>query len=126
MPRRACRRLTALRELGCRVALEEFSSVSLRTIERLPIGMLKMGRQVVQHCAKDASAMRLLNAAVAVSRAFGVPLGAVGVQTHARRTGAAYGGLRHGPRVAVRPGPVGRGNRRHADPEVGSSQAGGQ
>ncbi|PPQ33399.1 EAL domain-containing protein [Rhodopila globiformis] len=75
--------LTALHAVGCCVALEEFSSVSLRSIERLPAGMLKLGRVLVQQCATDASAMRLLTAAVAVGRAFGVQLAAVGVQNHA-------------------------------------------
>jgi EAL domain-containing protein (putative c-di-GMP-specific phosphodiesterase class I)/serine phosphatase RsbU (regulator of sigma subunit) len=75
--------LTALRQFGCHIALEEFSSVSLQTIERLPISMLKLGRLLVQQCATDASAMRLLTAAVGVGRAFGMHLGAVGVQSHA-------------------------------------------
>ena len=52
-------------------------------LERLPIDMLKLGRPVVRHCDADASSMRVLNATVAVARALGLSVAAVGVESHA-------------------------------------------
>jgi EAL domain-containing protein (putative c-di-GMP-specific phosphodiesterase class I)/serine phosphatase RsbU (regulator of sigma subunit) len=76
--------LAALRGLGCCVALDEASGNStVQMLERLPIDMLKLGRPVVRHCDADASSMRVLNATVAVARALGLSVAAVGVESHA-------------------------------------------
>jgi EAL domain-containing protein (putative c-di-GMP-specific phosphodiesterase class I) len=75
--------LSALRGLGCCVALDEAGGHStLHMLERLPIDMLKLGRQVVRQCDADASSMRILNATVAVARVFGLGVAAVGVESH--------------------------------------------
>jgi EAL domain-containing protein (putative c-di-GMP-specific phosphodiesterase class I) len=75
--------LTELRELGVRVALDDFGVgySSLSYLHRLPVDAVKVDRSFIAGLPEDAGSARIVEAVVGIGRAFGTGVVAEGVET---------------------------------------------
>ena len=76
-----------LRELGVKVALDDFGAgyTSLRFLRMFPFDKLKIDRDFILDCEKDAEAATIVHAVVSIGRALGMKVVAEGVETEAQR-----------------------------------------
>jgi diguanylate cyclase (GGDEF)-like protein len=86
-PERAIERLTQLRELGLRVALDDFGSGESRLglLFRYPIDTIKIGASVVKEAPSSHDHEAVIKAAVALAHSRRLRVVAVGVETEAQR-----------------------------------------
>ncbi|MCG6923299.1 MAG: EAL domain-containing protein [Acidobacteria bacterium] len=86
-PERAIERLTQLRELGLRVALDDFGSGESRLglLFRYPIDTLKIGGSVVKEAASSHDHEAVIRAAVALAHSRKLRVVAEAVETEAQR-----------------------------------------
>jgi EAL domain-containing protein (putative c-di-GMP-specific phosphodiesterase class I) len=80
--------LAALRDLGVGLALDDFGGVAacLMTLQRLPLTMLKLDRQLVRDLPASRDAAALAGAATSFAHALGMTVVACGVETELQRT----------------------------------------
>ncbi|MBB3898328.1 putative bifunctional diguanylate cyclase/phosphodiesterase [Roseococcus suduntuyensis] len=80
--------LTALREVGVTLALDDFGSghSGLPHVVRLPVQRLKLDRSIVAQLPEDAKAMAVLRATMALARGMGIEVVGEGVETEAQAT----------------------------------------
>ncbi|WP_206933954.1 putative bifunctional diguanylate cyclase/phosphodiesterase [Roseococcus thiosulfatophilus] len=78
--------LTALREVGVALALDDFGSghSGLPHVVRLPVQRLKLDRSIVAQLPEDPKAMAVLRATVALARGMGIEVVGEGVETEAQ------------------------------------------
>lgn len=78
--------LTALREVGVALALDDFGSghSGLPHVVRLPVQRLKLDRSIVVQLPEDAKALAVLRATVALARGMGIEVVGEGVETEAQ------------------------------------------
>jgi signal transduction histidine kinase/EAL domain-containing protein (putative c-di-GMP-specific phosphodiesterase class I)/CheY-like chemotaxis protein/HPt (histidine-containing phosphotransfer) domain-containing protein len=79
--------IAKLRELGIKVALDDFGAgyTSLRFLRMFPFDKLKIDRDFILDCEKDAEAATIVHAVVSIGRALGMKVVAEGVETEAQR-----------------------------------------
>ncbi len=72
---RTMRFLSAIRAMGCRVALEDFGSgvTSFTTLKTLPVDFLKIGGPFVRGVAEDPMYGSIVNAVAQIGRSIGIP-----------------------------------------------------
>jgi PAS domain S-box-containing protein len=72
----------ALRDLGCRVALDDFGAGfgSMAYIKRLPVSYVKIDMQFVQDLTREASSRHVVKAIVSLARGFGIETVAEGAE----------------------------------------------
>lgn len=77
-----CRHLKALREIGVTVSLDDFGSgySSLSYLHTLPFDQLKIDRQFVSGVMEDSRSESVINSVLSLSKSFGVPLVAEGIE----------------------------------------------
>lgn len=82
-PDRAITVVQSLRALGVRIALDDFGSghLSLRTLQRLPVDILKVDDSVTARLGHDAEADRLVRSVVSLTETTGIVAVAEGVET---------------------------------------------
>jgi EAL domain-containing protein (putative c-di-GMP-specific phosphodiesterase class I) len=75
--------LTALREMGCVLSLDDFGKghSSLARLARLPVDVLKMDRAFVAHIEDDPRTAALVGSVVELGRTLGMDVVAEGVET---------------------------------------------
>jgi diguanylate cyclase (GGDEF)-like protein len=85
-PALARRVLTALRDLGVRVALDDFGSgfASIGFLRQFTFDTLKIDRTLVVESIGDQAARAMLHSSVAVARALGIQTVAEGIETEAQ------------------------------------------
>lgn len=83
----AARQLGRLRELGMKVALDDFGAgfCNFDYLKRLPLDALKLDRSMVRGIAGSERDLAVLRAIVALARALGLELVAEGVETEEQR-----------------------------------------
>lgn len=83
----AARRLAALRQLGVKVALDDFGAgfCNFEYLKRLPLDALKLDRSMVQGIAESERDLAVLRAIVALAQALGLAIIAEGVETDSQR-----------------------------------------
>jgi predicted signal transduction protein with EAL and GGDEF domain len=86
-PEEAKQRLKELRELGIKIALDDFGSgySSLSYLRRLPIDKLKIDKEFVAPLGRSADGGVILQAIVALGRALGLSVLVEGVETEEQR-----------------------------------------
>jgi EAL domain-containing protein (putative c-di-GMP-specific phosphodiesterase class I) len=79
--------IVRLREMGVKVALDDFGAgyTSLRFLRMFPFDKLKIDRDFILDCEKDAEAATIVHAVVSIGRALGMKVVAEGVETEAQR-----------------------------------------
>ncbi|HEX8570111.1 MAG TPA: EAL domain-containing protein [Caulobacteraceae bacterium] len=79
--------IVRLREMGVKVALDDFGAgyTSLRFLRMFPFDKLKIDREFIQDCEKDAEAATIVHAVVSIGRALGMKVVAEGVETETQR-----------------------------------------
>jgi EAL domain-containing protein (putative c-di-GMP-specific phosphodiesterase class I) len=84
-PQRAAARLTALRELGARVSVDDFGTgyTSLALLTQLPIDELKLDRSFVARVTDSASHRAVVRAVAEMARGLGVTLVGEGIEDEA-------------------------------------------
>ena len=77
-----------LRNLGVGVTLDEFGAgnYSLAFLERLSIDAVKLARPFVNRLGKSSQNNQLVRAVIELAQAFGLEVGAVGVETETQET----------------------------------------
>ncbi len=77
-----CRHLKALREIGVTISLDDFGSgySSLSYLHTLPFDQLKIDRQFVSGVMEDSRSESVINSVLSLSKSFGVPLVAEGIE----------------------------------------------
>jgi EAL domain-containing protein (putative c-di-GMP-specific phosphodiesterase class I) len=77
--------LTRLRELGCKIALDDFGSGygGFTYLKYLPVDLLKIDREFVSDLPDDAAGRHVVDAVVRLAKAFGLRTIAEGVETKA-------------------------------------------
>jgi diguanylate cyclase (GGDEF)-like protein/PAS domain S-box-containing protein len=80
-------RMTRLRDIGVRVAMDDFGlgSSSLSNLVRLPLDTVKIDRAFIRDLAQDNAADRVVQAIVALTGGIGLDVVAEGVETEAQR-----------------------------------------
>lgn len=78
--------LTALREVGVSLALDDFGSghSGLPHVVRLPVQRLKLDRSIVANLPEDPKAVAVLRATMALARGMGIAVVGEGVETQAQ------------------------------------------
>jgi diguanylate cyclase (GGDEF)-like protein len=79
--------LTRVRELGCKIALDDFGSgySSLGLLERLPVDIIKLDRAFVKDVATSEASQAIIKSLVQLANALGMMFIAEGVETDAQR-----------------------------------------
>ncbi|GIF24055.1 diguanylate cyclase (GGDEF)-like protein [Actinoplanes tereljensis] len=79
-------RLTALREMGIRIAVDDFGTgyAALSYLRRLPVSILKIDRSFVTGIDEDPKAYAIAEAVVRLGHAFGMHVVAEGIETIAQ------------------------------------------
>lgn len=79
--------LTRVRELGCKIALDDFGSgySSLGLLERLPVDIIKLDRAFVKEVATSEASQAIIKSLVQLANALGMMFIAEGVETDAQR-----------------------------------------
>lgn len=79
--------LRELKQLGVRIALDDFGTgqSSLNHLRRFPFDLVKIDREFVRDLPHDANDIRLVQAVIELSRAFGMQVVAEGVETEAQQ-----------------------------------------
>lgn len=79
--------LTRVRELGCKIALDDFGSgySSLGLLERLPVDIIKLDRAFVRDVATSEASQAIIKSLVQLSNALTMMFIAEGVETDAQR-----------------------------------------
>ena len=74
--------LSRLRSLGVRLAMDDFGTgySSLATLQRFRFDKIKVDRSFIRHLSKDAKAVALLRAVIALGSALDVTTNAEGVE----------------------------------------------
>lgn len=82
-----CAALSALRDRGCRVSLDDFGTgfSSLSVLRRLPIDGLKIDRSFIRDIAREPSDAELTASIVAMGRILGLSVVAEGVESRLQR-----------------------------------------
>jgi diguanylate cyclase (GGDEF)-like protein len=83
---RATRVLRGIRELGCRLAIDDFGTAqsSLRLLEQLPVDTLKIDRSFISGMAESDEEAAIVAAVIGLAHAFGLDAVAEGVETLAQ------------------------------------------
>lgn len=83
---RAARVLRGIRELGCRLAIDDFGTAqsSLRLLEQLPVDTLKIDRSFIAGMAGSDEEAAIVAAVIGLAHAFGLEAVAEGVETLAQ------------------------------------------
>jgi len=91
------RELTALREAGCVIAIDDFGSGSstLARLSRLPVDVLKMDRGFVAHVEDDPRTAAVVASVVELGRTLGLDVVAEGVDTPGQLTALRGLGCRY-------------------------------
>jgi len=81
------RNIDRLRELGLKVALDDFGAghSSLGHLRRYPFDKLKIDREFITDCSRDMQAATIVHAVVSIGRALGMKVIAEGVETETQR-----------------------------------------
>ena len=97
-PARATRVLAALKELGARVAMDDFGTgyTSLAYLQRLPIDVLKIDRSFVSDMLADTDSIAIVRAILSLAAALGMETTAEGIDTPALAAALAEMGCTHG------------------------------
>jgi diguanylate cyclase (GGDEF)-like protein len=93
-PERANRVLSALHDLGCRVAMDDFGTgySSLAYLQKLPIDILKIDRSFVTDMHENSDSVAIIRAILSLARTLGMSTTAEGIETaEAERTLANLG-----------------------------------
>jgi diguanylate cyclase (GGDEF)-like protein len=93
-PERANRVLSALHDLGCRVAMDDFGTgySSLAYLQKLPIDILKIDRSFVTDMHENSDSVAIIRAILSLARTLGMSTTAEGVESaEAERTLANLG-----------------------------------
>ena len=93
-PERANRVLSALHDLGCRVAMDDFGTgySSLAYLQKLPIDILKIDRSFVTNMHENSDSVAIIRAILSLARTLGMSTVAEGIETaEAERTLANLG-----------------------------------
>ena len=93
-PERANRVLSALHDLGCRVAMDDFGTgySSLAYLQKLPIDILKIDRSFVTNMHEHSDSVAIIRAILSLARTLGMSTVAEGIETpDAERTLANLG-----------------------------------
>jgi len=93
-PERANRVLSALHDLGCRVAMDDFGTgySSLAYLQKLPIDILKIDRSFVTNMHENSDSVAIIRAILSLARTLGMSTVAEGIETaDAERTLANLG-----------------------------------
>ncbi len=79
--------LTRVRELGCKIALDDFGSgySSLGLLERLPVDIIKLDRAFVREVATSEASQAIIKSLVQLANALDMMFIAEGVETDAQR-----------------------------------------
>ncbi|MEN9922987.1 MAG: hypothetical protein RIS09_501 [Actinomycetota bacterium] len=79
--------LTRVRELGCKIALDDFGSgySSLGLLERLPVDIIKLDRAFVREVATSEASQAIIKSLVQLANALNMIFIAEGVETDAQR-----------------------------------------
>ena len=83
---RATRVLRGIRDLGCRLAIDDFGTAqsSLRLLEQLPVDTLKIDRSFISGMAESEEEAAIVAAVIGLAHAFGLEAVAEGVETLAQ------------------------------------------
>ena len=93
-PERANRVLSALHDLGCRVAMDDFGTgySSLAYLQKLPIDILKIDRSFVTDMHENSDSVAIIRAILSLARTLGMSTTAEGIESaEAERTLANLG-----------------------------------
>jgi diguanylate cyclase (GGDEF)-like protein len=93
-PERANRVLSALHDLGCRVAMDDFGTgySSLAYLQKLPIDILKIDRSFVTDMHENGDSVAIIRAILSLARTLGMSTTAEGIESaEAERTLANLG-----------------------------------
>ncbi len=95
---RASATLQALRDLGCRVGIDDFGTgrSCLSYLRSLPVDFIKVDRSFVTELETDPRALRIVETIVAIARDLGLGTVAEGVETNGQRELATQAGCTHG------------------------------
>lgn len=99
--------LERVRAMGVRIALDDFGKgySSLGTLDRLPIGYLKIDAGFVRGIGRKAKEEHLIRAIAGFSRGIGIPLVAEGIEDEEQRAWLLSEGVRYGQGyLLARPG----------------------
>jgi len=82
-PERANRVLSALHDLGCRVAMDDFGTgySSLAYLQKLPIDILKIDRSFVTDMHENGDSVAIIRAILSLARTLGMSTTAEGIET---------------------------------------------
>lgn len=82
-PERANRVLSALHDLGCRVAMDDFGTgySSLAYLQKLPIDILKIDRSFVTDMHENGDSVAIIRAILSLARTLGMSTVAEGIET---------------------------------------------
>jgi diguanylate cyclase (GGDEF)-like protein len=82
-PAAAARRLTAIKQLGVRLAIDDFGVgyLSLAQIKRFPIDTLKVDRSFIRDLAENAGDRKITEAIIAMGKSLSLTVVAEGVET---------------------------------------------
>jgi diguanylate cyclase (GGDEF)-like protein len=97
-PARATKVLTALKELGARVAMDDFGTgyTSLAYLQRLPIDVLKIDRSFVSDMLADTDSIAIVRAILSLAAALGMETTAEGIDSPALAVALGEMGCTHG------------------------------
>jgi diguanylate cyclase (GGDEF)-like protein len=93
-PERANRVLSAIHDLGCRVAMDDFGTgySSLAYLQKLPIDILKIDRSFVTDMHENSDSVAIIRAILSLARTLGMSTTAEGIESaEAERTLANLG-----------------------------------
>lgn len=99
--------LERVRAMGVRIALDDFGKgySSLGTLDRLPIGYLKIDAGFVRGIGRHSKEEHLIRAIAGFSRGIGIPLVAEGIEDEEQRAWLLHEGVRYGQGyLLARPG----------------------
>ena len=82
-PERANRVLSALHDLGCRVAMDDFGTgySSLAYLQKLPIDILKIDRSFVTNMHENGDSVAIIRAILSLARTLGMSTTAEGIES---------------------------------------------
>ncbi|UQN10015.1 EAL domain-containing protein (plasmid) [Deinococcus sp. QL22] len=85
-PEFTARQFTALRDLGVRIALDDFGAgeSNLSRLLRLPFDALKLDRELVRTLGESSEALRVMQAMTALARTLNLEVVAEGIETPAQ------------------------------------------
>lgn len=97
--------LHQLKQLGVRLALDDFGKgySTLTRLKHIPVDVLKIDRAFVNGMDHDARDMAIVNAAIALGKAFGLSVTSEGIQTRSQLAQLTMMGCDHGQGFLIAP-----------------------